>query len=62
MEQILILKQIHHLVQRLRVEELSREETHQVVLQLQEEVIHKEEQITNQINRLKVEVERLSGV
>ena len=62
MEQIIILKEIHHLVQRLRVEELSKEEVHQIALQLQEEVQRKEEMVTNQVAFLKGEVDRLSGV
>ena len=62
MEQIIILKEIHHLVQRLRVEELNKEEVHQIALQLQEEVQRKEEMVTNQVAFLKAEVDRLSGV
>ena len=62
MQQIIILKEIHHLVQRLRVEELNKQEIHQITLQILQEVIHKEEALTNQVMFLKGEVDRLSGV
>ena len=62
MEQVIILKEIYQLTQQLRVAELNKEEMHQVVLQLLEEIIHKEEQLTNQIMFLKGEVERLSSL
>jgi hypothetical protein len=62
MEQVIILKEIYQLTQQLRVAELNKEEMHQVVLQLLEEIIHKEEQLTNQITFLRGEVERLSSL
>jgi hypothetical protein len=48
--------------QQLRVAELNKEEMYRVVLQLLEEIIHKEEQLTNQITFLRGEVERLSSL
>ena len=62
MEQIVILKEIHQIVHRLRMEELSKEETNLIILQLAEEVIKKEEQLTNQVMFLKGEVDRLSSL
>jgi hypothetical protein len=62
MVQIIILKEINHLVQRLRVEELNKEGVHQITLQLLEEIQRKEELVTNQVAFLKGEVDRLSGV
>ena len=62
MGQITILKEIHQMVQQLRVEELSKEETNLTILRLAEEVIKKEEQLTNQIMFLKGEVDRLSSL
>ena len=62
MEQVIILKEIHQMVQRLRVEDLNKEETNLIILQLAEEVIKKEEHLTNQVMFLKGEVDRLSSL
>jgi len=62
MEQVIILKEIHQAIRRLRVEELTQEQINLLHLQMEQEIIKKEEQLTNQIMFLKGEVERLSSL
>ena len=62
MEQIIILKEIHQIIRRLRMEELTKEQTNHLHLQMEQEIINKEEQLTNQITFLKAEAERLSSL
>jgi hypothetical protein len=62
MEQLTILKDLHQLVRRLRVEDLTKDEINLLHLHLETEVIKKEEQLVNQITFLKGEVDRLSSL